>query len=55
MHLHKNDWGGVCLLTASDLYKCPPVGQLPVYVWYNEMNSLTDLAPLPWEDCKLHD
>ena len=50
------EWlGDVCILTVGDCYQFPPVGQLPVYMWGSDMNSLDILAPLPWEDFKLHE
>ena len=49
------DWGKICVLAVGDLYQLPPVGQCPIYMPPNTINTLNDFAPNGWETMKLHE
>ena len=47
------DWGNICVLAVGDLYQLPPVGQRPIYMPPNTINTLNDFAPNGWETMKV--
>ena len=49
------DWGNICVLAVGDLYQLPPVGQCPIYMPPNTINTLNDFTPNGWETMKLHE
>ena len=49
------DWGNICVLTVGDLYQLPPVGQRPIYMAPQTINTLSDFAPNGWEKMQLHE
>ena len=49
------EWGNICVLAVGDLYQLPPVGQCPIYMPPNTINTLNDFAPNGWETMKLYE
>ena len=49
------DWGNICVLAVGDLYQLPPVGQCPIYMAAQTINTLNDFAPNGWEKMQLHE
>ena len=49
------DWGNICVLVVGDLYQLPPVGQRPIYMAPQTINTLSDFAPNGWEKMQLHE
>ena len=47
------DWGNICVLAVGDLYQLPPVGQCPIYMAPQTINTLNDFAPNGWEKMQL--
>ena len=45
------DWGNIFVLAVGDLYQLPPVGQHPIYMAPQTINTLNDFAPNGWEKC----
>ena len=52
---HDGNWGNICVLAVGDLYQLPPVGQRPIYMSPQRINSLNDFAPNGWDDMQLHE
>ena len=52
---HNGNWGNICVLVVGDLYQLPPVGQRPIYMSPQKINSLNDFAPNGWDDMQLHE
>ena len=42
-------WGDICVLAVGDLYQLPPVGQCPIYMSAQIVDTLNDIAPNGWE------
>ena len=49
------DWGNICVLAVGDLYQLPPVGQRPIYMAAQTINTLNGFAPNGWEKMQLHE
>ena len=45
------DCGNICVLAVGDLYQLPPVGQHPIYMAPQIINTFNDFAPNSWEKC----
>ena len=52
---HNGNWGNICVLAVGDLYQLPPVGQQPIYMSPQKINSLNDFTPNGWDDMQLHE
>ena len=48
-------WGDICVLAVGDLYQLLPVGQCPIYMSPQIVQSLNDIAPNGWEKMQLHE
>ena len=48
-------WGDICVLAVGDLYQLPPVGQCPIYMSPQNVQTLNDIAPNGWEKMQLHE
>ena len=49
------DWGNICVLAVGDLYQLPSVGQCPIYMAPQTINTLNNFAPNGWEKIQLHE
>ena len=47
--------GEICVLAVGSLYQLPPVGQYPIYMSPQIVNTLNDIAHNEWEKMPLHE
>ena len=45
------NWGDVCVLAVGDLYQLHPVGQCPIYMSLQIVDTLSDIAANGWRRC----
>ena len=49
------NWGDVCVLAVGNLYPLPPIGQCPIYMSWQTVLTLNDIASIGWEKMQLHE
>ena len=49
------NWGYIYVLAVGDLYQLPPVGQCPIYMPPQTVNTLNDIVLNGWEKMQLHE